>query len=406
MKRPIVLTLSDYYRPGYKGGGPITTIVNMVSRLSTEFQFKIVTRDRDFGDKSPYPKIEPSLWYPVDNAEVCYLPPGMKGRSSLSRILNSFEYDVLYLNSLFSPAFTIQPLLLRRLGRIPNLPTVLAPRGELGLGALKLKAFKKQAYLRASRMIGLHQDIVWQASSSHEESEIRRWFGKRAFVKVAPDLAGMPSAICADDYCADKQTGRIRLLFLSRVCEKKNLAGALTMLQNVRGRVEFDIVGPLEDEMYWRKCQALIETLPSNVKVKYLGIVSPAEVPGLMRNHDLFFLPTFSENFGHVILEALSEGCPVLISDQTAWRDLQNNGAGWDLPLKRKDAFQNILQECIDMPAEHFAKLRQTARGYAEKYASQDEFTVQQNRDLFFSALGIDDSNEKTPLQVHTRPAA
>jgi len=406
MKRPIVLTLTDYYRPGYKGGGPITTIVNMVSRLCSNFQFKIVTRDRDFGDKSPYPNIEPNLWYPLDNAEVCYLPPGIKGRSSLARILNSFEYDVLYLNSLFSPAFTIQPLLLRQFGRIPNLPTVLAPRGELCPGALKLKAFKKQAYLRMAGRIGLYRDLVWQASSSHEESDIRRWFGKQASVQVAPDLAGMPSAMSEEDYFPDKQPGCIRLLFLSRVCEMKNLTGALTMLQNLHGHIEFDIVGPLEDAMYWRKCQDLIRSLPSNVKVKYLGIVSPAEVPGLMRNHDLFFLPTFSENFGHVIIEALSEGCPVLISDQTAWRNLQSQGAGWDLPLEHKDAFQNALQECIEMPAEQFAKLRQTARAYAEKYAAQDEVTLQQNRDLFYSAMGIDASNEKTPLRVHNRPAA
>jgi glycosyltransferase involved in cell wall biosynthesis len=406
MKRPLVLTLADYYRPGYKGGGPITTIANMVSRLSSDFQFKIVTRDRDFGDTSAYPNIEPNLWYPVDNAEVCYLPPGMKGRKSLSQILESLDYDILYLNSLFSPTFSIRPLLLRQFGRIPNLPTVLAPRGELCPGVLKLKPLKKQAFLRMSAMIGLHRDLLWQASSSHEESDIRRLFGDQISVNIAPDLAGMPSAMNNDDFYPDKQSGRIRLLFLSRVCENKNLTGALTMLQNLQGHIEFDIVGPLEDERYWRECQDLIRTLPSNVKANYLGIVSPSEVPGLMRHHDLFFLPTFSENFGHVISEALSEGCPVLISDQTAWRDLQSQGAGWDLPLERKEAFQNILQECIEMPAEHFAKLRRTARAYAEKYAAQDEVTRQQNRDLFSSAMGIDASTGNLPNRIHNRPAA
>lgn len=399
MKRPVVLTLSDYYRPGYKAGGPITTIVNMVSRLSSDFQFKIVTRDRDFGDRSPYENLEPNCWHPLDNADVCYLRPGMKGSRSLSQILNSFEYDLLYLNSLFSRAFTIRPLVLRKMGRIPKLPTVLAPRGELGLGALKLKAFKKQAYLRMAGRIGLYRDLLWQASSAHEESDIRRWFGKQASIEIAPDLAGMPTAIGEDDYYSDKQPGSIRLLFLSRVCEKKNLAGALAMLQNLRGDIEFDIVGPLEDESYWNKCQDLIRTLPSNIKVKYAGIVTPAEVPGLMRNHDLFFLPTFSENFGHVILEALSEGCPVLISDQTAFRDLQSQGAGWDLPLEQKDAFGNILQECIGMTSEQLTTLRKTARAYAERYASRDDVTLQKNRSLFLLALGIDTSNEKFPTQ-------
>jgi len=387
MNRPIVLTLTDYYRPGYKAGGPITTLLNMVLRLSSEFQFKIVTRDRDFGDRTAYEKIEPHNWYPVGDAEVCYLPPGKKGRGALCHILKTQEFDVLYLNSLFSPAFTIWPLLLKRMRRIPHRPVVLAPRGEICPGALSIKPLKKQAFLRVSRMIRLHRDLVWQASSSHEEADIRRWFGTRVPVEVAPDLAGMPSSNCADDFFVQKQPGQIRLLFLSRVCEKKNLLGALTMLQNLRGHIEFDIVGPLEDEVYWQRCQDVIGNLPENISVKYLGAVSPVEVPELMRNHDLFFLPTFSENFGHVILEALSEGCPVLISDQTAWRGLQDKRAGWDLPLDRLDVFQTILQDCIGMSSEQFAALRRAARAYAEKYASQDDVTLNQNRNLFYSVL-------------------
>ena len=49
-----ILTFVDYYLPGYKAGGPIRTIANMVSQLGGEFEFLIVTRERDFLDTVPY----------------------------------------------------------------------------------------------------------------------------------------------------------------------------------------------------------------------------------------------------------------------------------------------------------------------------------------------------------------
>jgi hypothetical protein len=57
-----ILTSVGYYLPGYKAGGPIRTLANMVGRLGDEFQFKIVTADRDFDDTKPYPEIKIDGW--------------------------------------------------------------------------------------------------------------------------------------------------------------------------------------------------------------------------------------------------------------------------------------------------------------------------------------------------------
>ena len=405
MAKTTVLTLCDYYLPGYKAGGPITTLANMVVRLEPDLEFLIVTRDHDLGSTQAYAGITPNTLHAVGGAQVQYLSVQEKRAKILRDILTSYDYDILYLNSLFSPTFTIWPLLLRRSGLIPKRPVILAPRGELFPGALSLKKWKKHCYLHSARTLRLYRGLIWQASSVHEELEIRRWFGQRAQVMVAPDLTSMQFDLLADVPPAVKRPGLLKVLFLSRICAPKNLLGVLAMLKNVRGRIELNIVGPLEEQAYWRRCQNIIRTLPKNITVNYSGAVMPAQVLHVMGQHDLFFLPTLGENFGHVILEALSASCPVLISDQTPWQGLEAEGAGWDLPLNRPELFQTALQTCVDMDSRSFTELRQRARDYAARYCSSDNNTLQMNRDLF-SAACQSSKPDRTPERQDRRRAA
>ena len=127
---------------------------------------------------------------------------------------------------------------------------------------------------------------------------------------------------------ARKRTGQLRPVFLSRISPMKNLLFALKVLQGVSGDVCFDIYGPVEDLAYWKQSEEIIETLPPTVKVRYMGMVNHEEVWDVFAQHDLLFLPTFGENFCHVIREALSAGCPVLISDQTPWRSFAGMWCG------------------------------------------------------------------------------
>jgi len=190
-----ILTSVGYYLPGYKSGGPIRTLANMVDRLGDEFEFRIVTADRDSGDEKPYPEIKINDWNRVGKADVFYMSLKRRSLNDFKRLLCSIEYDILYLNSFFSPHFTIKPLLLRRFGLIPDKPLILAPRGEFSPGALGLKSLKKRMYLLAAKTFGLYKGAVYQASSEHEEADIRRWFGSVARVIIAPDLSPVAHAV-------------------------------------------------------------------------------------------------------------------------------------------------------------------------------------------------------------------
>ena len=300
-------------------------------------------------------------WQPVGKAEVLYLSPPRFLPGVLKSAIADWDCEVLYLNSFFSPFFTIQTLLLRKTGLIPDVPVILAPRGELSSGALQTKAWKKSPYLNACRLLGLCSDVLWQASSSHEEKDIRRCFGPDAKIAIAPNLsAAAPNHVRRQR--TRKDAGHLRATFISRIAKHKNLDFALRRLSRIQGQVEFNIYGPIEEEAYWAECEALIRTMPSNVRVTYGGPLSHEEVFKTLSEHHLLFLPTRSENFGHVIAEALLAGCPVLISNRTPWKGLERARAGWELQLEAPELFDRALHRCLEMDDAAFEPWSSGAR--------------------------------------------
>ena len=162
----------------------------------------------------------------------------------------------------------------------------------------------------------------------------------------------------------------------------KNLDAALLMLSKLKGNVTFNIYGPVEDKGYWDICQQIASALPSNIHVSYKGSVDHNEVSNIMHKHDIFFLPTHGENFGHVILEALLASCPILISDQTPWRDLESKGIGWDLPLDYPLKFTDVLQKCVNMDKTEYLQIKKNVFTYSKQMAT-DTTALEENIKLF-----------------------
>jgi glycosyltransferase involved in cell wall biosynthesis len=383
-----ILVVTDYYLPGYKGGGPIRTLANLIDRLGGEFAFSVLARDRDLGSREAYPEVVYGRRVTVGAARVRYLAPVELRPLAWARLLRELEYDLLYLNSFFA-SLSARTMLLRRAGWIPRKPLLLAPRGEFNPGALKLKGRKKQVYLALAKTLGVYEDVLWQASSAAEQATILREFPPAADrCMIAPNLlSGAPSDQHASAHHADEDD-RVRIVFLSRIAPMKNLDFALRLLAGIAAEVDFDIYGPLEDRRYWEECRALIDALPPNVRVEYRGEVHPAQVAETLAGYHLLFLPTRGENFGHVIWEALAAGCPVLTSDQTPWNDLEWRGAGWALPLSAPERFVAALGDVVNADTAARREQAQRAREYAAQVARDDE-ALEANRRLFCRALGI-----------------
>jgi len=269
MKRRI-LVFSDYYLPGYKAGGPIKSIASIVEMLGDDFSFYVVTSAKDLGELQRYEGIKLGEWVKVGKGHVFYTDSGLPPWNDLMKLLSG-NWSCVYLNSFFS-SHTIKVLL--ALGMLRNkTPVLLAPRGEFSPGALNLKRRKKQCYLAVARLMGYYDRVCWHASTPREQSEISAYFplppdsrrGPGRFF-VAGNLSTNPGGVA--NPLPEKQSGQLRVAFLSRVARKKNLHYALKVLSEASGSIAFDIWGPLEDQAYWHECQAIIETAPTTLQVR------------------------------------------------------------------------------------------------------------------------------------------
>jgi len=386
MSRPIILTFVRYYLPGYKSGGPVRTIANMVEALGDEFEFRIVSSDRDFLDVAPYSGITSDAWMSVRKAWVYYVSPEKRRLFAWARLIRETPHDVLYLNSLFDPVYTLLPLLARGLAGSQRKPVVVAPRGEFSPGALGLKRWKKGPFLAVAQIAGLYRNVLWHASTEDEAQLIRRQFGGAARMVTArnlPPMTGQQRTSCE----AIDASGPLRIVFLSRISRMKNLDYALRVLAKTDVRIQFDIWGTLEDPVYWKKCQDQIQALPKNVVARYRGVADHSEVNKILAGYDLFFLPTRGENYGHVIAEAFSAGTPVLLSDQTPWRNLRREGVGWDLPLENGEAgFLAAIEEALRKVGLERVVWRQRVLDFATDRLN-DPSLLEANRALFLQAV-------------------
>ena len=387
-----LLATTKCYLPGYKSGGPLRSLSNMAAKLGREFQFRIVTYDRDSGENMPYQGIRIGNWNNVGNSLVYYIPHEKWSILKWRKLLSTTQFDVLYLNSFFSPQFTILPLMLRRLGLIPDAPLIVAPRGEFSSGALEIKKWRKKAYIFLAKMTGLYNGLLWHASSDFEKKDIERIMGRGkdgdVDIHIAGDLAEITGLENKDSSAKSKSSGIVRFVFLSRIARMKNLDGALRMLEGAKGRVDFDIYGPVEDASYWDGCLEIIKRLPENIRVTYRGTIPHEFVQETLSGYHFFYFPTLGENFGHVIHEALSAGLPVILSDQTPWRHLVENGIGWDLPLSRPEEFQSVLNRCVEMDECEYKAMSCRASIFTKERDLLNN-ALSQNMELFRKAVSV-----------------
>ena len=195
-------------------------------------------------------------------------------------------------------------------------------------------------------------DPVWLASTQMEADEIRAVFPWARTVIQIDSRGDDPRA----DVVASQR--RARFVFIGRICEKKNLRMALQALKLVTSKVEFDIYGPLEDSDYWADCRRLIDDLPANVRSSYQGHLPSDQVQDTFARYDGFIFPTLGENFGHVIAESLSAGCPVLCSQNTPWTGMLNSGGG--IALAGLEA--QVWADEIDRRAAQSSKVRESMK--------------------------------------------
>lgn len=317
--------LSTFFVPASRGGGPIRTLDAIVSQHSKTVDIRLFCTNRDLG-------VDEQLQVPSDTpvshsgALVYYI----RWNSVLSRAraaiqIRNQKSDILYLNSLFSFWFSIIPMILVRVRFFRPKTVLLAPRGQLGQGALAISRYRKILFLASARIVGLYNAIVWHASSELEASEIKTHF-PRANVIIRQNEVRLPlqakAPLPIDDASA------LHCVFVGRLSPKKGLHLLIQALHQVRQQVNLDVYGEFESRNYRTVIDNLISGLPGNISVNLKGPIENSEVRAIFSQYEVFTFPTQHENFGHVIAESLSSSCPVIIADVTPFTETIKNGGG------------------------------------------------------------------------------
>lgn len=377
-QKPRILNCLGCYWPGNHATGPNHSFAAMAEALADEFDFTVVARSNS-GSYSEQQSVDGST-------EVIQLPVGPLGARGLRKLLNAVPHELLLLNGFHDREFTIPALMMRRVGLVPRKPVILSPRGEFAAGALSVKPARKRFFSATVRALHLLDDVWLHATAEHERRDIEAQHFRCRGVLHAPNVRSMPD-LQPQTGEPPSPDGRLNVIFLGRISPVKNLDFALEALRSVHVPVDFDIYGPVDDANYWSACQAKIARLPAHVRVSHKGVLPHDCVADTMARYDLLFLPSFGENFGHAIHEALSAGVPCLISDQTPWKKLRQQRAGWDIPLREPEAFVAAIEGLRSAPASEREALRRGARAAAEA-AFEASGAVRATREMLQTALG------------------
>jgi glycosyltransferase involved in cell wall biosynthesis len=293
-----ILILCDWFLPGYLAGGPIQSIATLTKHLGNDINFKIITTDRDFKADSAYKTIATNCWTTYDGRSVFYVSPENLNSEFILNIVQNTAHDALYLNSLFSKQFTINPLKWKKQGKIKS-PIILAPRGMFGNSALSVKPVKKKLFFSYAQLVGLFKNIHWQSTSAQETLDIKKHIGENIQLTEISNLPHSPDLITT----IEKKSGELKLCFIARILDIKNLAFAIEILKNITGYpVTYDIYGPKEDLDYWNACELKAKELPKNITFSYKGILQPNDIGKTLSAYHALLLPTQTENFGHAVL--------------------------------------------------------------------------------------------------------
>jgi len=305
--------------------------------------------------------------------------------------IQAWKPDAYYFNSVHSLISTLVPLMLMRLRLFPEVKTIIiAPRGELGFGALSLKSRKKSSCKPMIRWL-IPSDVTWHASSPDEVDQIKSWVASRLVSEckfvVAPDPAIEPAEFAS--------TGPMRktiFSFASRIDRMKGLDQANRIMAIAGQKIEliWNILGSVNDKKYLLEIEEQLTQMPQGCEISRGDAFGPGESQVIFANSTAFVFPTLGENFGHVIAEALSVGCPVMVTANTPWTELILSGAGGIIESDEQAAAQ--LQSWAALTLEDQIALRESVLSIYKQWFESHE-KVSNPFSVVYPGIDLDRNN-------------
>ena len=367
-----ILIFTDWYIPGSKAGGPIQSVYNLATMLSKHFIVKVVCRDRDLHSIEPFTSIMHNEWHEIASQHhVLYLSPDNTNFKIIKSLIKENRQNILYINGLYSFYFSFLPVFF---ATIFNLKTVfISVRGMLHKSALSVKKSKKMIFLSFAKGFGLYKNFVLLSSNNLETIEIQRILGEQKVIE-APNIPIDPNTIVRSKKVFKGEDNILRILFLGRVAPEKNPIALLKSLQSATFKIEVTFCGSNNEGDYCMQFQNELIKLPICVNTIIIGDLPHNELGSLFQKNDILALPSLGENFGHAIFESMAFGLPVIIGNNTPWKDLEARQAGFEIePTNEMELLKHIVF-FNELTPVRFADWSNSAHNLAISYYKENNF--------------------------------
>ena len=351
-------------------GGPTDALINFVQNLrQADVQVEVITTN-DAGSVSLEVPVE--TWIDYQQIPVCFFPrtlhfkafaPSLRLRSWLKDHISA--YDLVHTHYLFSYVPTVAASLARQHG----IPYLVRTIGQLSPWALAQSRWQKKVYSHLLERHNLNCAAAIHCTTLGEAEDVIS-FGINTPKLILP-LGVSPQEAIPNASIELRQTyqipnDRLVILFLSRLHYKKRpdlLIEAIGQLPTDLPPVHLLLAGS-GDSDYVHYLQSCVEKAGLTSRVTFAGFVTGLQKSLLLQGSDLFVLPSFSENFGIAVAEALLAGLPVIITEGVQLSpDVQAAQAGLVIPSDL-DSLKSALNQVLRSP-----DLRQTLGNNARQLA-------------------------------------
>ena len=326
-----ILHVVPSYLPAVRYGGPIGSVHGLCKALAARgHDVEVFTTNVDGPDDSDVPLRVPvnldgvKVWYfPVPILRRLYWCPNMT--AALWRRVDGF--DVVHTHSVFLWPTWAAARIARHLG----VPYVLAPRGMLVQDLIRRKSrWIKRLWIALIERGNLANAALVHFTSRLEGEEAAALglsMRKSCIVPNGFDIPN-PDAGHHGDTSVKVTTGdKPFLLFLGRINWKKGLDRLISALPGIPN-VQLVVAGN-DEQHYQLELESLAVEAGVRERISFVGPIYDAEKEALFRRARLLVLPSYSENFGNVVLEAMAAGCPVAVTPEVGAADMvRESGAG------------------------------------------------------------------------------
>lgn len=267
------------------------------------------------------------------------------------KIITLQNIDILHIHGMWSPFLAVAAYAARR----QQVPVVISPHGCLEPWALQYKRSKKLLALKTYQGLVLRQATAFIATARRELESIRK-------LNLRQPIAILPNGVDAREFAEREASRAVKtILFLSRVHPIKGLLDLVEAWSRVRTPGWRIVIAGGDEDGYRAKVEALIAEKGVQSDFEFLGFVSGLSKQACFDAADIFILPTYSENFGIVIAEALANELPVITTTGAPWQDLVTHECGWWV-APGVDGVASALSEAMNLSAQELRLMGQRGR--------------------------------------------